>query len=48
MRHFFFSSTINYREVMFVALVSCDVIAVSTPRSILKLTYAVVIWQCYR
>ena len=31
MRHFFISSPINYREVMFVAVVVGDVIAVATP-----------------
>ena len=43
---FFISSPINYREVMFVVVVVGDVIAVTTPKSILILTYAVVIWQC--
>lgn len=39
--HFFISSPINYREVMFVSVVVGGVIAVSTLRSILKPTYAI-------
>ena len=31
---------------MFVAVVVGDVIAVATPGSILRLTHAVIIWQC--
>ena len=43
---FLISSLINYREVMFVAVVVGDVIAVATPGSILRLTHTVIIWQC--
>lgn len=43
---FLISLPINYREVMFVAVVVGDVIAVATPGSILRLTHAVIIWQC--
>lgn len=39
--HFYISS-INYRKVMFVSVVVADIIAVSTLRSILKPTYAIV------
>lgn len=40
--HFYISSPINYRKVMFVSVVVGDIIAVSTLRSILKPTYAIV------
>ena len=40
--HFYISSPINYRKVMFFSVVVADIIAVSTLRSILKPTYAIV------